>query len=766
MRQTSINEGSRGSSRSGRDWSVRALAVVLAAVAAGAVLTGCGRNEGVGTVTGKAIPSEVLASRSREQAKVSERLAAEAGAEIEPAKQILFGDLHVHSTFSVDAFMMSLPIFQGEGAHPVSDACDFARYCSALDFWSINDHAESLSPLRWQQTKEAIRQCNAVAGDPADPDLVTFLGWEWTQVGRTPSDHYGHKNVIFRDTGEDSVPRRPIHSAGFAAVNMKRQAPLLIRMSVPLLDPANTQRYWNLGELQRAMRETPDCQPDVDTRKLPDDCLEGAATPEVLFRKLNEWGFDSMVIPHGTTWGIYTPALSSWDKQLKPAQHDAGLQRLVEVFSGHGNSEQYRAWTAVEIDEDGTQVCPAPSDGYEPCCWRAGEMIRGRCEDPSSAECEQRAATARRLFIEAGTAGRLTIPDAPIAEWGDCGSCPDCFLGSMYYRPLSSVQYQLALSNFDGTADASDPNRFHFGFIASSDNHRARPGTGYKEFARLLNTESNGPRDKKWLDRMFGDPVPPAERTPEAESVNPYDGSVVGYRVVDFERQSSFFTTGGLAAVHSSGRSRDAIWDALERREVYGTSGERMLLWFNMLNGRDGELPMGSDADFGATPRFRVRAAGSLRQAPGCPEWTATGLEPDRLEKLCRGECYNPTDERKRIERIEVVRIRPQKRPGEPVELLIEDPWRTFACDDNGDGCMVEFDDPDYMRGGRDTTYDVRASQESRPRINAGGVRCDDAECNDARPCYGDYRTPKDDACLEPAAERAWSSPIYLRYDR
>ena len=89
-------------------------------------------------------------------------------------KQILFGDTHVHTTYSTDAFLWSLPILNGEGPHPISDACDYARFCSALDFWVTTDHAEASTPRKWQEIKESVRQCNAPS-DSEDPDMSGYI---------------------------------------------------------------------------------------------------------------------------------------------------------------------------------------------------------------------------------------------------------------------------------------------------------------------------------------------------------------------------------------------------------------------------------------------------------------------------------------------------------------------------------------------------------------------------------------------------------------
>jgi hypothetical protein len=330
-----------------------------------------------------------------------------------------------------------------------------------------------------------------------------------------------------------------------------------------------------------------------------------------------------------------------------------------------------------------------------------------------------------------------------------------------------SAQYAAALSNFDEPEADGRPLRFRWGFIASSDNHSARPGTGYKQFARLEMTDARGARSELAAQRMRriakGSPDDPQRAT----QIIP---GPPGFReLLDVERGASFMYPGGLVAVHADGRSRGDVWQALERREVYATSGPRILLWFDLENAPGGPVPMGGSVALTDAPRFRARAIGSFVQQPGCPPESEQALSPERLAYLCHGQCYHPSDERHRIERIEVVRIRPQSRPGEAVAPLIEDPWRSFECPSDPAGCQVAFDDPEFATAGRDTVYYVRALEEPTPAINGANLRTRfDAQGRaiSVTPCHGDPRTPVDDDCLAPVAERAWSSPIYVDVPR
>jgi hypothetical protein len=225
-------------------------------------------------------------------------------------------------------------------------------------------------------------------------------------------------------------------------------------------------------------------------------------------------------------------------------------------------------------------------------------------------------------------------------------------------------------------------------------------------------------------------------------------------------RTQAFLYPGGLAAVHAASRNRKDIWDALQRREVYGTSGPRILLWFDLLNGPDGEVrPMGSEVSMAVAPRFEVRALGSFEPKPGCPEWVEAGLGASRVANLCHDECYFPSDVRRPIVAIEVVRITPQRVAGEDIDPLIEDPWRRYDCEGGAEGCVVRFSDDDFAGGARDALYYVRALEEARPAILGDPLR---PQRDASGKVVSISICDTGDDCLDDVRERAWSSPIFV----
>jgi hypothetical protein len=716
----------------------------------------CGEaiDTGPGVIEGSVRPDPVRGRKSTQQVRAYLGAAGKSLHSLaEPPKQILFGDLHVHTSYSWDGLLATLPLVGGEGMHPPADACDFARYCADLDFFALTDHAESLTPEQWALSKESVRQCNATAGDAGDPDLVAFTGFEWSQAGLRPETHWGHRCVVFPETGDEALPPRPIGAADTSDRYERFEG---LMRSVRWLQPQDFRTYDSIADQFAVLAAVPLCPADVPPSELPDGCREVAATPGDLYARLDELSLDALAIPHGSTWGTYTPATADIARHLDPEHFDPDRQMLIEIMSGHGNSEEFRSFAALELDAAGNPVCPEPSDDFLPCCWQAGEIMRSRCGDLPEQECERRVEEARRLAARAWTLPQQVFPDADLEEWLDCDQCRDCFKPSYGYRPRESVQYAMALSRNGEGEPGAPPLRFRYGFVASSDNHTARPGTGYKQVERGAMTEVVGTpnfvvRAAGSLARRMDDPRRP--QPPSAQRVGVLNADL---------RVQSFLYPGGMAAVHATGRSRQAIWRALKRREVYGTSGPHILLWFDLLNAPGGRAPMGREVTLAEAPRFEVRAAGDFVQQPGCPSWTGEELSPERIRRLCHDECYHPGDRRHPIVEIQVVRILPQERAGEPVEPLIEDPWRRFECPPKPGGCTVRFEDPEFTGIGRDALYYARALQEPTSAINGsplGTVFDASGRAVSTRPCNG---PGSEDGCPAPVQERAWSSPIFV----
>lgn len=669
---------------------------------------------------------------------------------IEGATTIRFGDPRVYTSVSDAAFLLSLPVFGGSGSATLGDACDFARHCAAIDFWAVTDHAESLTTSRWQQTLEGAQQCTAIArGHDEAHDVFAGFSWPFDESGSVPAHA-----VLLRDFAASAAPPQPprYNLAATARTTTTWQE------RVALTVQAFSQRVLDFAAHSRATRLARRC--NTDRR---DGCNEHLALGDAIASVATD--ADSIV---------RTAIDNTVGEYLTRTAHAnlTSATELFEIYSGRGSAEIYRPIDWRDLARNAT--CPAPTADYLAPCWRAGELIALRCaaDGGDPVRCEQRAASARALYARVPIGGHLLFREEAAAAWRDAGQCRNCFLPAFDYRDRGSAQYRLAVRQFAATGE---PIRHYLGFVAASASLRARPGNGYKERDRFRNTDAVRTTSDSLFGRIFGANVSadadfgellastsselgaePARLAPVAE---------VARHLAEHERAQSFLYSGGLTGVHVGDTSRQALWQSLQTRHVYATSGDRILLWFDAGTVEKPVHPMGSQLRRTVSPSFRVAAAGAYKQLPGCPRSVTDTVGETRLDQLCGNECFHASEERKLISKLEVVRIRPQVSADEPIDGLIDDPWLTHLCEPDPLGCEFTFTDPDFERDQRDTTYYVRAIASPSLAINGAGLRCEydtEGQCIATTPCRGEFSNPD---CLAPISERAWSSPIYVEWD-
>ena len=153
------------------------------------------------------------------------------------------------------------------------------------------------------------------------------------------------------------------------------------------------------------------------------------------------------------------------------------------------------------------------------------------------------------------------------------------------------------------------------------------------------------------------------------------------------------------------------------------------------------------------TPRFEVRAVGAFKQKPGCPELQRQARSPRAPAAPLQGRVLQPV---RRAQAHHPHRGRahpPADYAGRTGAPLIEDPWRTLRVRAERDRLRRAVRGSGLRRlAAARAVYYVRAIEEPSPAVNAGNLRCkydESGNCIEAHPCYGDYRTPASDDCLD-----------------
>ncbi len=250
-----------------------------------------------------------------------------------------------------------------------------------------------------------------------------------------------------------------------------------------------------------------------------------------------------------------------------------------------------------------------------------------RCTDPRYDEPTKLWAQLRTWLDGHPDADVLTIPHSPMSDEEVRYSTT---VGDFYLRGDQTVdwddvdpEFQTLVELFSkhGSSEGSDglertdPRRFDATYAAlKSGNHalvqRALrtwylPVESFDTYAEhSVQTALN-----RWLD--------PDAQTPEGYKLgiiaSTDDHEVRPGSVQEDGEEITWSCHGGLVAVHARENTREGIWEALRAKRVYGTSGARIELWFEV-EADGARQAMGGTLSCGGKPKLVMRAKGENGQ--------------------------------------------------------------------------------------------------------------------------------------------------------
>jgi hypothetical protein len=252
-----------------------------------------------------------------------------------PGKQVFFGDLHVHTGFSSDAYAWRARLTPDDayafarGARLTLAGTQTHQLGRPLDFAAVTDHSEMLSPAAAPAGSGARREAWRRELDAAANNLdaigctfTTFIGYEWT------GPRWQHRNVIFRNAHVPSVP-------------------------ISASDVHTAEDLW---------------------AGLKSRCLDAGS------------GCDALAIPHNTNFTEGLTFRIEPEITAEQAAFRARMEPLVEIYQIKGNSECKRGVDSDDplcsFEQVGRPVCDGTNAGHcIPIC--SGADARN-CEAPLS----------------------------------------------------------------------------------------------------------------------------------------------------------------------------------------------------------------------------------------------------------------------------------------------------------------------------------------------------------------------------------------------